>query len=140
VLGSNEKLVRKSITFDGTAGKGLAGSPVPLYTVTGSVWVLVVGYCTADLTVSDGATIEVGISGVTAALIAQTTASLIDNGEIWFDNSPAAIEPQTSLGGAFVAGGADIIGTVATANVTGGTLNFACFWTPLSTDGNVVAS
>jgi hypothetical protein len=140
MIGSNEKLVRKTIAFDGGAGKGLSGSPIPLFTVVGSVYVLVVAYCTEDLAVSDGATLETGISGATAALIAQTTASLIDNGKIWFDTSPAAIEPQASLGGAFIAGGADIIGTVASANITDGTLTWCCFWTPLSTDGDVFAA
>jgi len=140
MIGSNEKVVRKTIVFDGGAGKGLSGSPIPLFTVNGSVYVLVVAFCTESTAVSGAATIEVGISGATATLIAQTLASLILNGLVWFDTSPAAIEPQASLGGAFIAGGADIIGTVGTANITDGTVTWCCFWTPLSDDGNVIAA
>lgn len=140
MIGPNEKRVLKSITFNGEAGRGLAGSPVPLFTVTGAVYVFVVGWCTSDLTIGDGATIAVGTANVTTGLIAQTTASTIDTGEIWFDATPAELKVSSSLGGGFIASGADIIATVGTDNITGGTLVFACFWTPLSTDGNIVAS
>ena len=131
----------KKIEFTGAAGLGLAGSPVPLFTVTGSVWVHVVGFCTENLAESGAtATISVGISTDTAGLIAVTNGVNIDNGEVWFDGTPAAMEVLAGWGGAFIAGGNDIIGTVAAANVTDGTLTFVCFWTPLSSDGLVVAS
>jgi len=140
MIGSNEKKVLKTIVFDGGAAKGLSGSPIPLFTVTGSVWCLIVGFCTETTAVSGAATIEVGITGATAALIPQTLASLIANGDIWFDTSPTSSEPQASIGGAFIGGGNDIFGTVGTANITDGTVTWACFWTPLSADGNVIAA
>ena len=131
----------KTIAFTGGAGLGLAGSAIPLFTVTGSVWAHVVSFCTESLTESGAtATISVGIAGDTAGLIAVTNGVNIDSGEIWWDGTPVAMEVIASWGGAFIAGGNNIIGTVAAANVTDGTLTFICFWTPLSDDGLVVAS
>lgn len=132
-------VVRKRITFDGTAGGGEAGTPVPVFTVTDAVHLTVVGVCEEDLTVSDGATVELGTASATNVIIAQTTASTIDVDEIWFDATPAAIKVQASIGGAFIVE-EDIIITVGTANVTAGVIHFVCFWTPLVTTGTVVAS
>jgi len=132
----------KTIAFTGGAGLGLAGSPIPLFTVTGSVWVHVVSFCTESLTESGAtATLAVGISTDTGGLIAATNATTIDNGEIWWDASPVAMEVIASWGGAFIAGGNNIIGTVGGAqDIDDGTLTFVCFWAPLSSDGRVVAS
>jgi len=130
--------VNKTIEFDGEAGSGAVGT-VALFTVTGAVHVVVVGYCTEDLTEAGAtATISVGITGATAALIALVNAVDIDVGEIWFDATPADVKALTSLGGAFVGGGEDIFATIAAQNVDDGTIDFCCFWTPLSADGNVV--
>ena len=40
----------------------------------------------------------------------------------------------------FVVNGADIIGTVGTANITAGVIDFYCAWYPLSSDGQVEAA
>ena len=130
----------KTVEFDGGAGSGAVGT-VNLFTVTGAVFAFLTCYCTEDLTEAGAtATVEVGTSASTAAIIAQTNAVNIDTGEIWFDASPAAIEVNSSYGGSLIAGGDDIILTVGTQNVTDGTLVFNCFWTPLSADGAVAAA
>ena len=130
----------KTVAFDGGAGSGAVGT-VALFTVTDSVFVHVVAICTENLTEAGAtATVEVGIAGITAGLISQTNAVNIDNGEVWLDNSPAAMEVYSSIGGAFIAGGANIILTVGAQNVDDGTLDFYCFWTPLETGSTVVAS
>jgi hypothetical protein len=132
--------VNNRVTFDGGAGSGAVGT-VALFTITGAVHVVVVGHCEDDLTEAGAtATIEVGITGATAGLIAQVNAVNIDTGEIWFDATPADMKVLTSLGGAFIGGGEDIFATIGTQNVTGGVIDFVCFWTPLSSDGNVVAA
>ena len=132
--------VPKTVEFDGGAGNGAVGT-VALFTVTGSVWVTVTSYCTEDLTEGGAtATISVGITGSTAALIAQVNAVDIDDGEIWFDATPGDIEVLSSIGGAFIGGGEDIFATIGTQSVDDGTLTFICFWTPLSADGDVVAA
>jgi hypothetical protein len=132
--------VSKTVEFDGGAGSGAVGT-VALFTVTGDVFVMLVGYCSEDLTEAGAtATIEVGTANGTAGLIAQTNAVDIDTGEAWFDNSPAAIETLTSIAGAFIGGGDDIIATIGTQNVDDGTLTFHCFWTPMSDGATVVAA
>jgi len=117
--------------YDGT------GNPATLFTVTGDVLVRVFGVCTVDLA-GVNATLEVGVTGGTALLIALTTATTIDAGTTWTDTGPAKTE---AVPGAFILpAGQDIIQTVATANVTSGVIVFYCAWSPLSADGDVVAA
>lgn len=129
-------IATKTRAYTGAAGLGAQGAST-LFTVTGDVVVAVFASCTEDLASTTG-TIEVGISGNTAAIIAQTTASGIDIGEIWLDTAAATVEnyPTEKI----LVGGTDIIETIATADVTDGTLVFYCAWFPLSTDGNIVAA
>lgn len=110
-----------------------------MFTVTGVVLVRVFGLCTTDLAGAT-ATIELGVAGNTAALIAQTTATDIDDGDIWKDTSPeVGVDTLANLPGPFlVADGADIIETVGTANITSGNIKYYCLWRPISADGNVV--
>ena len=130
----------KLVEFTGGANLGAVGT-VPLFTVTGSVWVTVTSFCTESLTEAGAtATISVGITGITAGLIALVNAVDIDIGEIWFDATPVDMEVLTSVGGAFIGGGEDIFATIAAQDVDDGTLEFVCFWTPLSSDGLVVAA
>jgi len=39
-----------------------------------------------------------------------------------------------------IVGGADIIETCGTANVTAGVITYYCLWLPLSSDGDVTAA
>jgi len=120
--------------YDGT------GNPATLFTVTGEVLLVVFGSCDTNLA-GDSATIEVGFSGNTAALIAQTTATDIDDGDVWLDATPGVGGEALGSSAVFVVNdGADVIQTVATANITAGVLNYFCLWRPLSSDGNVVAA
>ena len=141
--GFGEYAERLVLEFDGSADHGAVGVN-DLFIVTGAVQVMVIAACTEDLTEALAtATIEVGIAGNTAGLIAQTNADTVDVGEIWRDNTPADMEVMTGFGGAFIGGGEDIILTVgggAGRNVNGGIIEFVCFWTPLTTDGNVAAA
>jgi len=126
--------VPKEITY--VAGTTGATGASTLFTVTGTVAVRLFAYCSGDLTSGGAATLEVGIAGNTAALLAQTTATGIDSGEFWVDTGPATIEALPAI--QLVA--ANIIQTIGTTTVTGGTLTYYCLWTPISTDGNVVAA
>ena len=69
--------------FDGT------GNPYTLFRVTGTVLMKLFAVCTADLA-GASATLEIGTALSTAGLIAQTTATNIDNNEIWHDATPDA--------------------------------------------------
>lgn len=124
----------KSITYaSGTTG---ATGATTLFTVTGVVSMRIFAVCSSDLTSGGAATIEVGIAGNTAALIAQTTATAIDNGEIWIDTGPATVELLPAL--SIVTN--DVIQTIGTTTISGGVLTYYCVWVPVSIDGNVVAA
>lgn len=131
-------LQRKSRTYTGAAGLGATGATT-LFTVTGTVLARIFGACQVDLAGAT-ATIEGGIAGNTAALIAQTTATNIDAGMSWVDATPATIEGVDFSNGFIIAAGQDILETIATAAISAGQLDFYCFWRPLSVDGAVVAA
>ena len=111
-----------------------------VFTVTGDVVVQVFGLCQILMDSGGAATIELGIAGNTAALIAQTTATDLDAYETWQDATPEANPGAVSLDsrGFAIANGADIILTVGTADLTAGDVDFICRWWPISTNGNVV--
>ncbi len=113
-----------------------------IFTVTGDVYVQVFGLCQVLMDSGGAATIELGITGNTAALIAQTTATDLDAYETWQDAVPEPNPGAVPLDarGFVVANGADIILTVGAADLTAGDVDFICRWWPISTDGSVVAA
>ncbi len=113
--------------------------PTTLFKVTGTVLVRIFGVCSVDLAGAT-ATIEVGVAGNTAALLAQTTGTDIDVGDIWADTTPTlgAMVLADVLGPYIVT--KDIIETIGTADLTGGNIQYICLWRPLSPDGNVEAA
>mgnify|MGYP001559716109 CR=1 FL=1 len=128
-------MASKAITYAALT-TGATGATT-LFTVTGTVAVRVFAVVSGtDLTGSG--TLEAGIAGNTAAILAQVAATALDVGEIWTDNAPSTIEALPAI--QIVAGGADIIQTIATDTVTAGTLTYYCLWTPISADGTVVAA
>lgn len=133
--GLGAQLCRKTVTFDGqTAGA------INLFMCIGTNVVRIVCVCTATLSVTGTPTVEVGVSGASAAIIAQTTASLLAEGEIWHDNSPdATIEAMSTMRDFISADGNAIALTIAgVTSIDEGTLEFTCYWTPVSLHGNVV--
>lgn len=127
-------IATKTITY-ATATTGATGAST-LFTVTGTVLVNIFAICSADLTGAT-ATLEVGIAGNTAALIAQTVGTTIDAGEIWNStNPPTVVAPTTSK----IISGTNIIQTIATATVDTGVLTYYVYWNPISSDGNLVVA
>lgn len=109
-----------------------------LFTVTGIIVAKIFATCTVTL-VGATATVEVGVAGQTAGLIAQTTATNIVANEVWVDATPDTfVEPTSSLTERIVT--QNIIETVGTANITAGNLRYVLIWYPLSASANVVAS
>ncbi|GAG40608.1 unnamed protein product [marine sediment metagenome] len=88
------------------------------------------------------ATIELGIAGNTAALVAQTTATDLDAYETWQDAGPEANPGPVDLTARsfVIANGADVIFTVGAADLTAGDCDFLCRWIPISVNGTVVAT
>jgi len=126
----------KTITYTAT-GDGATGA-LDLFTVTGDVLATVFAVCGTTLTSGAGSTIEVGIAGNIASLIAQTTATDIDANEVWIDTAPATVEALP--GDKILTNGTDIIQTVATDTVTAGAITFYCIWTPLSSSANITSA
>ena len=136
-------LSHKKITFAGGTANAIGdhdgtGDPFDIFTVTGLVVARIFGFCTTNL-VGDSSTLEVGTAKSTAAIIAQTVGTNIDANEIWHDATPdnsvelLTVAPQEIVG-------QDVIGTVGTANITAGVIDFYAIWYPLSPDGNLVAA
>ena len=136
VITSNESFKTESTWTYVTATTGAVGAHT-LFTVTGNVLVQVFGIVDTDLT--GAATLEVGIVGNTAAILAQTAnATTLDDGEIYVDNSSATVEtlPSTLI----LNDGTDIIQTIGSTAITAGVIDFYCLWRPLSSDGNITAT
>ena len=132
--------VKKTITFDGGTPNAIgdydgSGNPATVFTITGEVMLKVFGHCTT-LLAGATATLEVGIAGNTAALIAQTTSTDVDVNEIWIDAAPATVEALPSY--SVLVNGTDVILTVATENITSGVIDFYGYYVPISSDGRVV--
>lgn len=136
----------KSVTFTDTAGNGATGT-VAIFNVTGSVlvsWMYAV--CTVDLV--GASSVSLGTAGDVDGFIAATTGTDIDAGEVWTAASPAAGSKSplvvntgglvTSQGPKFVR--ENIIMTVSSAAVSAGAMTFIAVWTPLSSDGLLVAA
>jgi hypothetical protein len=131
---TNGIVASKAITYV-AATTGATGATT-LFTVTGTVAVRVFGVVSgADLT--GNGTLEVGVAGGTALILAQTTGTDLDVGQVWIDTGPALVEVLPSP---LIVAGKDIIQTIGTDTITAGTITYYCAWTPLSDDGNVVAA
>ena len=119
---------------------GGTGTPLTLFTVTGEVLVRIFGVCTTLLASAAAGTVEVGVTGNTALLIALTTATDIDANEIWNDTTPAIGDTLANITGPFVIpNGLDIIETTGTGDITSGNIKYVCLWRPLSRNGVVTA-
>ena len=120
-----------------------ASAATTLFTVTGDVIVRIFGICKASLTSSGAITVEVGVSGNTAVLIAQLAdAKTLITNEIWVDATPTLTVEAVPAGvhdGFIVSNGQNIILTPS-GTFTAGMIDFYCSWKPLSIDGNVAVA
>jgi len=109
-----------------------------LFTVTGNVLVSVFGIC--DTNIAGAGTMEVGVAGNTAGLIAQIAdATDLDDGDIWVDATPGVgVEALPTV--KVLNDGADIILTIGTTDLTAGVVDFYCLWRPLSSGANITVT
>lgn len=126
----------KTITFDGTTGNGEIGT-VAIATVTGRVLLSdLVAFCKTTLV--GAGTLELGVTGNTAGLIAQIAdATTLAENEFWNDATPTGVRAATPIVDKAVAG--DIFLTVGSADITAGVIEISGLWLPMSTDGNLAA-
>jgi hypothetical protein len=138
--GDRSWIVRSDYDFAADTG---AQAAYTVFTVTGDVMVhSIFGVCEDAFTSGGASTIELGVSGNTAVLIAQTTATDLIANEIWYDATPTAtIEAIDFTGLSFViANGQDIDFLVGAADLTAGKVNLYCSWSPLSAGSSIVAA
>ena len=109
-----------------------------LFTVTGEVEVIIIGYIATAVTSGGALTLEVGVAGATAGLIAQTAVGALLIDLLWVNATPAVLVSKPAI--SIIANGADIAHVIRTAAATAGAIIYSCWWRKLSTDGNLVAA
>lgn len=127
---------QRTFYFSNAAGYGAAGTPITFFTVSGLVKAKWYALCTYDLQTSGAATITLGTAKTTAGIIASTTASGIDTGEMWIDATADSVEAASTASEKLIC--QDVIGTVSTANITGGTAIVVLEWIPVSRGSYVI--
>lgn len=135
-----DRVTTKEITFDGGTADAIgdydgSSNPFSIFSVTGIVAAKIFAVCETALE-GTSATLEVGDSISSGGLIASTTATDIDAGLIWLDNSPdSSIEALSNATESIVK--SDIQGNVGAANITAGKLRFYVVWKPITEDGKI---
>lgn len=119
-----------------------ANSPITLWTVTGTVLCRVYGVVGATQftsTVGTG-TLAVGVAGNTGVFMAATTANgttnFVANAE-WMDTAPT-VTAKLQAQAQWVVCTGNIILTVATNNMTAGSVVMYCDWIPVTAGATVV--
>ena len=145
----SEKQLPRLVTYTATdMSTGWTTGTKVLFTVTGDVLCRCWGVVGTNIasTNNDG-TISLGTAaaaGNATSLIAAATAdgTSLQAGDVWFDATSGVNSGVVPLSGAYVAigGGADIVATIATHEMTAGGLKVYCQWIPASSDGAVVAA
>ncbi len=142
------RVARKEITFDGTAGKGLVGSNVVWFTVTGMVEIQwCIGQVGAVQLNSLGGppgtgTLNLGFISNPGAFVGNTTVNGTTNfvvGAIWVSITPTLFSVAQLTGMKFgFSNGQNVISVVNTNNVIAGVLTMICRWKPFSDGGLLV--
>jgi hypothetical protein len=129
-------------TTDARGDKDGAKAVLPLFKVTGTVLVRMFGICTTTLV--GAGTLEVGMAGNTAGLLAQiANATDLAKGEIYNDATPTelGIGLLASVLGPYIvtADGTPttIDEKVTTTDITAGGLYYVLLWRPLTPNGKV---
>ncbi len=119
-------------------------SPLTLFTVTGTVLMQVFAVITTGFTsTGTNGTVSVGVTGNTACLLPLTVAdgTNFPTGAAWTDATPTL--KAESLGDAFSAvlvANTNVIGTIATNNMTAGGIVLYCRWIPISAGATVTGN
>ena len=130
-------ITRGSVTF--VAGTTGAIAQHTVFTITGLVVFSFWGRCTAPLTSGGAATISYGRAAAVNELIAVTTATTIDTDDCIAGGNvleAGAFGTQDTLI-ENVSGGEDLTADILTATITGGTMEYYLFWTPISVGATV---
>jgi len=131
------KHVRTTITFDGTSGKGQAGTATTVFTATGRV---LVHALTAFVTTNLGealatATVSLGTSSWVTRFVATTNSVDLDANEWWVTSTPTngSIDLPDALKGVLVS--ENIIVETATQDTNAGVVVFDCLYEAITDNG-----
>lgn len=140
-----QRRARKTLAFTGATGLGdlETGNPITLFTVTGAVHIDdFTAYCTETCVSAGGGGLSVGTASDGDGLIALIGATNIAAGDFWMGG---AALPSGTCGSSSTQGSStsvhskvlaeNIILTVATADVTDGTIVFDVWYTPITDNG-----
>lgn len=127
------QLITKKYTFVNPTAAGTYN----LFTVTGDVIVRIIPV--VSTTIAAGVTtICLGIAGSTDYMIADTSDGTLTARRIWTDAIPSdEIEATDTIRDYIITDGNDVVMEVKGDNITGGEIIFYCFFTNLSSNGNV---
>jgi len=139
--------VHRSSPFTGASANqhgnnGGTNDPYTLFTVTGDL--VIAGFWGVINTNLAGATatVEVGVPGNTAAILAQELATDMLDGGLYVSTTVAAGIASLPTSGAWqvINDGADIIETVNTSNVTAGQIDYYCIWAPVEDGARLISA
>ncbi len=143
LLAGNYRQATKTIVFDGSAGHGAAGETITLFTVTGTVQMILVAKCTEAFVGGVSATLAVGLTGLTTiVLIAQTLVTAFVAGKLWGNatggNSLYSQTDFPNLMHSIIAH--NITTSVLATAITQGTMEYDVLWRPVSAGATLVAA
>jgi len=135
------RVCKKSVTYDGGAETSTAADAIGtagtygMFTISGTIEAKMVGIVGTSLT-GASATISVGVTGDTDALLPVSTGTDLDANEVYLHTGGAASADQwTDLVHTPIvicgAASPSIFHTVATADVTTGQIDYHLYWRPL---------
>ena len=138
-INSNEAFASESTWTFVAATTGAVGSHT-LFTVTGNVLVSVFGIVDTTITSGGAPTIEVGVTGNTAVLIAQGTAANYADGDVYVDATDTRVGAGTPPAMQAINDGLDVLLKITGATLTAGVIDWYCLWRPLSSDANITVT
>jgi len=136
VITSNEAFKLESTWTFAAATTGAVGNHT-LFTVTGNVLLSVFGVVDTTLDSAGAPTIEVGVTGNTAVLIAQGTAKNYADGDIYVDATDTRVGAGAVPAMQIINDGLDVLLKITGATLTAGVVDWYCLWRPVSSDGNI---
>ena len=135
---SNEAFLSASTWTFSELTTGATGAHT-VFTATDNLLVQCFAIC--DTSLLGAGTLELGVTGNTAALLTQIAdATTFDDGHVWgVDGSPAvgveALGTMKALND-----GSDIIMTIGTTAITGGVIDIYCLWRPLTENSSITVA
>lgn len=129
-------LAYKKVTLDGTSGNGAIGT-FPLFTVKGQCLVALI--CTSEVVpAGTSGTLKAGNATTSTRYLPSLTATTLVAGAT--EDLSGLVTAGTALKtlpSQMAQDGEAIIATVATTNLTAGTLDYYCFYLPLTNGASV---